>query len=263
MIVFLKKNPFVRKVYLFIRFWIFQPPFFSRQITISVKDQVKFKIDYVFGRHKYEQLGDRHNAGFLRWVDHCRGKSIIFDVGAHVGLYTIPASQVIDKQGKVYAFEPATANCEYLQRHLGYNHCQNVVVESVLVGESLSAGVEFYEHHQADPMNAIAIRDDMTGYQRVSRPQITLDHYCQQKGIFPDVIKMDIEGGELRAFKGAKHLLHYKHPIIFLSVHPERMSLLGDSTAELKAMLREMNYEIHYPDGHKADDLQFGEYLLT
>lgn len=254
--------PWIRRFFLFVRYGIFHKPFFSRRMTVTIQDRIKFDIDFVFARHKYEGLGERHNAGFLRWIDFCRGKHVIFDIGAHIGLYTIPASRVTDPEGRIYAFEPSPANCEYLKRHLKYNRCANVSVEPVLVGECLKSQVEFYEHRKADPMNALTIRPDMMGYGKVTRPQITLDDFCQRKSVFPDVIKMDIEGAELRAFKGAVHLLRYKHPPIFLSLHPDRMAMLGDSVSDLAALLSDLNYTWCYPDGRKAEGLPFGEYLL-
>lgn len=54
-------------------------------------------------------------------------------------------------------------------------------------------------------------------------PQVTLDQYCYQNNIFPDVITMDVEGSEFEVIKGAEKTLREKKPIIFMSVHPEFM----------------------------------------
>ena len=51
-----------------------------------------------------------------------RGKRLFFDIGAHIGLVTMPMASVIDPKGKVYAFEPAFANRQFLQQHVRINN---------------------------------------------------------------------------------------------------------------------------------------------
>lgn len=50
---------------------------------------------------------------------------------------------------------------------------------------------------------------------------IKIDDYCELANIYPDVITMDIEGGEFEALKGAEQTLLKKHPLLYISVHPE------------------------------------------
>ena len=116
----LKKVDAVRHSFLFVRYGLFERPFLSPQIDVRM-DGAQFKLDYTFGLHKYEAFGDKHNAGFKHWLECCRGKSVVFDIGAHIGLYALPASQVVGSDGKVYAFEPSSANCRYLKKHIDYN----------------------------------------------------------------------------------------------------------------------------------------------
>ncbi len=54
-------------------------------------------------------------------------------------------------------------------------------------------------------------------------PQIKLDDYCKETGIYPTVITMDVEGAEFEVMKGAEQTLREHKPIIFMSVHPEFM----------------------------------------
>jgi len=82
-------------------------------------------------------------------------------------------------------------------------------------------------HHQVDP----SLKSDLPmipdhGFKQLYEnypdvPQITLDQYCEETGIYPDVITMDVEGSEFEVIKGAESLLKTKRPIIFMSVHPE------------------------------------------
>jgi hypothetical protein len=47
---------------------------------------------------------------------------IVYDVGAHVGFYTLLASSLVGQEGQVIAFEPYPRNLEFLHRHVQLNH---------------------------------------------------------------------------------------------------------------------------------------------
>src|SRR5208283_5173574 len=54
-------------------------------------------------------------AGLLRPGD------TVFDIGAHIGTYTLLALQRIGAQGRVFAYEPHAFTCRYLKQHLEWN----------------------------------------------------------------------------------------------------------------------------------------------
>lgn len=59
----------------------------------------------------------------------------VYDVGAHVGFYTLLASQLVGSEGRVIAFEPFSRNQVLLKRHLEMNKSQNVIVIEAAVAE--------------------------------------------------------------------------------------------------------------------------------
>ena len=259
---YLKKLEAVRQPFLLVRYGFFQRPFFNPQIDVRL-DGASFKLDYTFGLHKYDEFGNKHNSGFKKWLESCRGRFVVFDIGAHIGLYSLPASQVIDRSGKVYAFEPSSANCHYLRKHMVYNCCQNVVIEPVLVGKEPREAVPFQENPKADAMNALIVQKNPGLYRQVERRQVSLDDYCYRQHIFPEVIKIDVEGAEVQVIEGGQRLLKEKHPVIFLSVHPSRIVLLKDSVEKLVRLIKGLDYTITDTEGRPVDDdLKFGEYIL-
>ena len=62
----------------------------------------------------------------LDWIDKITENSIIWDIGANVGLYSIYAAK--SKNCKVYAFEPSVFNLELLARNIYINNLQNSVI---------------------------------------------------------------------------------------------------------------------------------------
>ncbi len=51
---------------------------------------------------------------------------VVFDIGAHVGFYTLLSSQLVGEQGQVVSFEPFPPNLSYLKRHIQLNKLKNV-----------------------------------------------------------------------------------------------------------------------------------------
>ena len=56
------------------------------------------------------------------------GGSVVFDIGANVGYYTLLASLLVGPGGKVFSFEPVPRNLFYLRKHLAMNRLKNVTV---------------------------------------------------------------------------------------------------------------------------------------
>jgi len=57
----------------------------------------------------------------------------------------------------------------------------------------------------------------------------TLDAYCFERGLTPNLIKIDIEGAELRALTGMRQVISQHKPTMFIALHPGRIEAFGDS----------------------------------
>ena len=75
-------------------------------------------------------------------------------------------------------------------------------------------------------------------------------------------IKIDVEGSELNVLQGAKNILTQYKPIIFLSVHPEHLKILGQKTIEINNFLEKHEYKIYYTDESIVNnELKSEEYI--
>jgi FkbM family methyltransferase len=140
----------------------------------------------------------------------------VLDVGANVGYYSLLASELIGSTGSVTAFEPVPRNLGYLHRHITLNECRNIsVIEAAVTGY---CGTVRFDNTRSGPTGRI----DENGPLEVTA--ITLDSLIQSPGFKgADCIKMDIEGAEYEALKGAQQLLSQFHPAIFLATHGEEI----------------------------------------
>ena len=211
-----------------------------------------FNLDYAFASATYDDWGSGHNSGFQKTLDLCRGKSTVFDIGAHIGLYALPISRVLEAKGTIYAFEPAKKNLLLLNNHVRYNHIRNIVVVPYLVGDHSTDAASFYESGAASGTNSILPNIDVATYRQVSRPQISIDDFCAQNRVAPEVMKIDVEGAEMRVIDGALEVMERVRPVIVLSVHPGRIRALGDSVDDLMRMIVDAGYTASDTGGRPA-----------
>ena len=140
--------------------------------------------------------------------------SVVYDIGAHVGFYTLLASELVGPKGKVIAFEPYPRNLEYLKRHLQLNKCNNVTVIEAAVAEQ--SGIGFFEEGD----NSTTGHLSSNSKHGVKVKTVSLDDLVLKKQIPPpDYMKIDVEGAELLVFKGARLVLINYYPTIFLATH--------------------------------------------
>jgi FkbM family methyltransferase len=138
--------------------------------------------------------------------------SIVFDLGAHVGFYTLLASVLVGCRGKVFAFEPLPANFLYLKEHLRINKTTNVTVIEAAVSDRI--GVAYFED------NASSFQGHISSQGKLQVKTVSLDKLINTGEIpSPNYIKIDVEGAEMQVLSGAKSLLENAHPTIFLATH--------------------------------------------
>ncbi|MBI4135747.1 FkbM family methyltransferase [Candidatus Uhrbacteria bacterium] len=238
-------------------------------VSVNIGGAGYFKVhpSLVVGTYAFETWGSGHNSGFSQWIEACRGKKRVFDIGAHIGLYALPASRVIDPTGCLYAFEPGNTNRAFLEQHVAYNQIRTIAVVPDLVGDEQKTGIPFFEAAAVHGMNtmakeSVANKKDQQ-FHRTLKNQICLDDFCREHDIVPEVIKIDVEGGEYNVFQGAREVFKRAHPLIFLSVHPAHLTQLGSSVAQLYNLIHDLGYSAYTTEGRQVSELKKEEYILS
>jgi FkbM family methyltransferase len=146
-----------------------------------------------------------------RMVQEVRRGSVFFDVGANVGFYSLLAALRVGA-GRVYAFEPLPANIRFLRHHLEINHIRNVEVLEVAISDQ--PGTTAFASESTRAMGKLEAGGSLT--VQVA----TLDQLIAEgRAAPPACIKMDIEGGEFRALRGATECFRKFRPRLFLATH--------------------------------------------
>lgn len=164
----------------------------------------------------------------------------VFDIGAHVGYYTLLAGRAVGPAGRVFAFEPLPQNVQYLREHIRLNGLKNVTVFEAAVG----AGNGSRRFRADNPYMG-----HLHGDGDLSVRLVTLDRLWRTGDIqLPDVVKIDVEGAESEVLAGAHEILITKAPTILLATHGHEAHQASCS------FLRQLGYDL-YPidDGRIAD----------
>jgi FkbM family methyltransferase len=156
--------------------------------------------------------------GTYEWEKRCLMETIIepgdvvYDIGANVGFYTLLMSRLVGPHGRVVAFEPLPRNIQFLRRHIALNHAINVAVYEAAVSDE--PGLARFDIGGHTSMG------HMSEQGQLEVAAVTLDHLLEDEAIPPPrIIKMDIEGGEAGALRGALELLRRFQPSILLATH--------------------------------------------
>jgi FkbM family methyltransferase len=146
----------------------------------------------------------------------------VIDCGAHIGKYTIYASKLVGKYGKVISFEPELSNFKTLLKNLKINHCKNTYVLNYACWNSNSKSQKLFIGKDDGEYSLKEKRDN---YIKV--PTIRLDHFLKKMNLKTiDWIKIDVEGAELEVLKGlGKYLKRTKN--IIIEITSRKKQVLG------------------------------------
>lgn len=165
---------------------------------------------------------------------------VVFDLGANVGFYTLLASELVGRAGKVIAFEPLPENLTYLHKHLRMNRITNVQIFEAAVADSIGVA-----RFRVDRSTMGALSTD--GELEVKT--VSLDRLFEMGQIPPpSLIKMDIEGGEYSALLGTRAILERYHPTIFLATHGREVH------DDCCSYLRSIGYELSAITGDSVEE---------
>jgi FkbM family methyltransferase len=160
---------------------------------------------------------------------------VYYDAGANVGFFATIAARLVGPMGKVICFEPLPENARQIQHNARLNGFSNIVVRCEALGSSNRTEIF---HTSAEPTWGMLVTvgklpEKASG--QISVQVRTLDSLCDDGLARPDVIKMDIEGAEADALRGAMAMLAVKRPVMVIELHRTNAAVLS--------VLRQLEYD--------------------
>jgi FkbM family methyltransferase len=173
-----------------------------------------------------------HMEGYepVEWVAPKEG-DVFLDIGAFVGWHSIRAGRVVGPSGRVISLEPDPINRRQLEANLALNAIANCKTIPLAAWSKSGEELGWYTEKSPD-----CCRVDEAGHSATVRTT-TVDDLVNELHLGRvDWIKMDIEGAEIEALKGAEKTLLQYRPRLFVEVH--------DTVVGVKELLARYNYSI-------------------
>jgi FkbM family methyltransferase len=147
-----------------------------------------------------------------RWVN---SGDTVFDIGAHVGIYTLLFSGRVGNPGHVVSFEPSPRNVAFLRRHVQLNRLGNVtVIEAALSSSARTARFSLTDSLSTGHLASCGTLDVQT---------LTIDAVVESQHRVPALMKIDVEGAEMEVLLGAEGALTDVRPVILIATHSEAL----------------------------------------
>lgn len=156
-----------------------------------------------------------------------RPGAIFYDVGAHVGTMTLGAARLVGDLGRVIAFDGDPENIDRLLVNSERNRFQARirVVHGVVWSRTATDGISFRRGTTArchGGVEADGSRPVLGGGELITVPAITLDDFIAAGTPPPQLIKIDVEGGEYEVLRGGDRLFAVQRPFIIVEVHSQK-----------------------------------------
>lgn len=198
--------------------------------------------------------GDFWDAHFRPWIDRLARGSMMVDVGANIGFFTVYCAR---KGVWVWAFEPAPAVFGLLKRNVDANEVgmyvrmENVALYDKEVPLGLNpewndwpkkedGKVDYENHRNSGGMSLVPYENSAEGssYRFEAR---TLDSYdlCSC-----DLIKTDTQGADLRVLEGARETIEKYRPVVCFEIEHVPARLHGDTQEKYFQFFEELNYTV-------------------
>jgi FkbM family methyltransferase len=163
------------------------------------------------------------------FAEHVPAGGVVWDVGANIGFYTLIASRLVGELGRVVAFEPLPDNQRAIQRNVELNLIGNVdLVAVALSDEEGEAELEIHDSPtwaKLDTSGDTSFKRDAAASGSVRVKVTTLDAQLARLPP-PGLVKMDIEGAEVAALRGASKLLGECRPTLICELHGTNVALV-------------------------------------
>ena len=167
----------------------------------------------------------------------------VVDAGANVGMYALLAASRAGAKGLVVAIEPGEGTLRMLERNLALNGQTPVEIVPAAVADRPSEA-KFVEFEPGSGLAHLAAAGEVGDQALVA--VTTIDEVVKRYERALDVLKIDVEGAELLALKGARLTLRDHSPRLFIEIEPSLLERSGTDPREIDALLVECGYKTFF-----------------
>ncbi len=230
-------------------------------VTIKMQDSSIMRLDL---RSLLEQkvfFTGEYDGGIIQILSEILNPGIvIFDVGANIGLYSIPLGEKLKKiagKSQIWAFEPVTSNFNRLVNLVEANKLTNIVypVNTALGNEEGKIQLCMGDKkNNSSTGNAVLLKGTLVEQEisTCSSTMTKLDNFVGKHHIEKcDIIKVDIEGCEMDFLLGGMNFIQKTRPIIYGEFNPFWVKYFGYSFVDVAELVIPWEYKLYQQVGRK------------
>jgi FkbM family methyltransferase len=165
--------------------------------------------------------------------------SLVVDVGANVGFFSLRFAEWVGNGGEVIAIEPEDQNYNRLVSALEGKGLSNRV-RTLKAVAAAAPGVMLLEINPLHPADHKLSRDGVG----VAVDAVALDDLFSGEGRrAPSLVKIDVQGAEMMVLEGARKILREYRPALFVELHEQGLRRFGTSVSAILNHLSESGYQ--------------------
>ena len=193
------------------------------------------RLSFCFGTYQREVLRVMKH--------HVSAGMTVYDLGAHMGYFTLVLAKLVGAGGHVFAFEPDPRNLTALRSNLETNHIKQVSVTPAAVADK--SGAVTFATFAFSSVSHIADSRTPADAVLIAVPSVTLDEFIYGEGNPPpDFIKIDVEGAETHVIRGAERTLREATPTVIVEAWKSHWS-------EVASLMDSYGYGAHMLGGER------------
>lgn len=163
---------------------------------------------------------------------------LAIDGGANIGFFTMLMAKLVGPTGRVIAFEPAEQNIHKLVTNAHLNKLDNISI----VSNPLWSKLEQVTFHNAEQSGFSSLARTPLTISSQQKQAVTLDSYLGADYGCPRLVKLDIEGAECHALRGALKRAVFGETYFVCELCDEALQRFGNSAVELRALAADFGY---------------------
>ncbi|WP_276135008.1 FkbM family methyltransferase [Polluticoccus soli] len=173
--------------------------------------------------------------------------SVVFDIGANVGIISVLLAKAMKPRTKIYSFEPVPSTFVMLADNARVQDGNAAVIANNL---AISNGVGdiFFTNRTTHTINNI-LRSPEQG--AISVKATTVDVFCKENNVTPNVIKVDVEGAEFFALEGMTKTLQQNDCIVLVEIHKSMLADFGVDKQKFVLFLERIGYHLYNESGNQ------------
>src|SRR6266480_2940262 len=166
-------------------------------------------------------------------LSNLRPGTVFYDVGAHIGVFSLIAARNLGAHGSVFVFEPDPSNVRRIKEHVSRNQLDSIQIIPKAVCSTVGR-LRFQRASFQSSMNRGVIVEDASAAKEstIEVESITLDAVAREH-VLPNLIKIDVEGSEAAVLQGSEEIFRSRRPLLVCEIHHQQAS--SDVTGWLRA----------------------------